>query len=331
MYRMWSEIISKALSKEVYNRREFRGKEIVYISGMGGSGIVGEYASKIIEESGLKDILVFSRRSSEISRSLLERSDKTFFILVSYSGNTGETLRVFRRIISVNTGVGVVTSGGILGEEALKRGIPMILIDKGLLPRVSFPMLLISVFKMIELLGVDLNKIYEEIRSAMKFMESYEHVAEEISFRILEALKSGMRIAIASTDRYQPLVERFATELAENSKILAERIVFPEAGHNFVETLEASKVYILYIEDPLDLESQLIGGFIEKISRRSESLKYDKLILPEGLGYTGRIIIGTYVGGLISAHLARGLGVDPVNTPIIKLYRDHVTEFYLTH
>ncbi|MEM0457892.1 MAG: SIS domain-containing protein [Sulfolobales archaeon] len=165
----------------------------------------------------------------------------------------------------------------------------------------------------------------------MKFMESYEHVAEEISFRILEALKSGMRIAIASTDRYQPLVERFATELAENSKILAERIVFPEAGHNFVETLEASKVYILYIEDPLDLESQLIGGFIEKISRRSESLKYDKLILPEGLGYTGRIIIGTYVGGLISAHLARGLGVDPVNTPIIKLYRDHVTEFYLTH
>ncbi|MEZ0290031.1 MAG: SIS domain-containing protein [Sulfolobales archaeon] len=331
LYHRWSEFLIDSLSLEVENVREFETKKIIYISGMGGSGIVGEYVARIVDEHFTKRFLVISKRSSDITNQVLELGRETFFIIVSYSGNTAETLRVFRKLTSKRLDIGVVTSGGVLGREAARDRLPMVIVRSGLIPRVSFPYLLVAVLKLIGLLGVNIDSILTMFKDTANIIRSFDSYAEDLSEKLFEAVRAGDRIVIVSSERYEPLVERFIAEYAENSKILLHRAVFPEAGHNIVETLRSAKTTLLYIEDSSDLENQVIEGFLQRLREREENIRIVRLELPANRSYLEKILVGTYIAGLSSSHLAERLEISPVETPSIKLYRDYVSEFYLTH
>ncbi len=332
-YLSWDKLIKESMNTEIVNKRTYSNKNIVYISGMGGSGIVGEYVSKIFGEKtyGFKSLIVISNRSSEVQSNILALCERLFSIAVSYSGNTGETICFLRKILSRNCDIGIVSSDGRIIEEAMKRSLPFFKVSQGYLPRVSLPMLLVGVFKLIELVGADLSVLYRDLEKFSFYISEYKDLSDEIVNEIYEKIKGGEKISIvfSSNNRYSPLIERFKSEFAENTKMYVESPILPEAGHNYVETLPRGYKLVYYISDPDDVENQMLLGFLKKLSMKHENIIIREIILPEREGYVTKIMVGSLVAGLVSTSLAEKLNINPSETPVIRLYREHSSEYYL--
>ncbi len=333
VYLSWDKMIRESINLEVINKRFYYNKDLVFISGMGGSGIIGEYVAKIFGDKtyDFKEPIVISNRSSEAPTNLVSRCDRILSIAVSYSGNTGETLCFLKKILSRNCDAGVVSSDGRLLEEAKKRSLPYYRVSQGYLPRASLPMLLVGVMKIIELLKIDLNKLYRDLERVSIYISEYRDLSNEIANELYEKISSNERVNIvfSSSNRYWPLIDRFKTEFAENTKLYVETPVLPEAGHNYVETLPRGNKYVYYISDPDDAENQMLLGFLKKLSQRYENITIKEIDLPDKEGFLTKIMIGSFVAGLISAILADKLNIEPSETPIIRLYREHSSEYYL--
>ena len=325
-------MIKDSLKQDAENKKIFENKDLVYISGMGGSGIVGEFVADIFSEDSYKlKTLVLANKSSEASHSILSMCHRTLSIAVSYSGNTGETMAFFKRIIKNQCDIGVVTSGGLLLNEALKRSVPLYRVAQGYPPRASLPMLLSGVLKIIELVRIDLGSVYSDLERASDILSSFNYVSRELAEEIYERITSSQRprIVVASSNRYKSLVERYQTEFAENSKLYIEAPVFPEAGHNYIETLRGGDAMIYYISDPDDIENQVILGFLKRLSQYNEKIYLREIELPEKERYATKLIVGAYVAGLLTAYLAERFNIDPAEIPVIKIYREHVSSYYL--
>ncbi|MGC9009092.1 MAG: SIS domain-containing protein [Sulfolobales archaeon] len=332
-YLSWDKMIRESINIEVVNKKFFSNKDLVYVSGMGGSGIVGEYVARIFGDKtyNFKEPIVLSNRSSETPINLLSKCDRALSIAVSYSGNTGETLCFLKKILSRNCDVGIVSSNGRLLEEAKKRSVPYYKVFQGYLPRASLPMLLVGVMKLIELLKIDLNRLYRDLERTISYMNEYKDLSNEIANELYEKIRSNERINIvfSSNNRYSPLIDRFKTEFAENTKLYVETPILPEAGHNYVETLPRGYKYVYYISDPDDAENQMLLGFLKKLSQRYENIVVNEIDLPEKEGYLTKIMIGSFIAGLVSVMLAEKLNIEASETPIIRLYREHSSEYYL--
>jgi len=333
VYRSWDEMIIKALELDIENKRNIYSKKIVYITGMGGSGIIGDFIRKIFEEEFDKQkIMILSGKHAYMPSYLKDFKKELFLIAVSYSGDTAETLRVYRRSRDENIERGVVTSGGALYEEASRDGAPIVKVEKGLLPRASLPYLFIGALKMIELLGLDMEVIKSSLKNLSKKVSELDPLSERVAEEVIEDIRNKRRIVFISTYKYDVVTERFRTEYAENLKYFVETAVFPEAGHNFIETLrEGLSTSIYYIHDPIDLESELVYGLLRKISEKTEDLRLIEIALPENESYISKMFAGAYIAGLSSSIAAERLGIDPSYTGNIKMYRDHVSEYYMTH
>ncbi|MCS7123502.1 MAG: hypothetical protein RMJ17_02945, partial [Candidatus Aenigmarchaeota archaeon] len=98
--------------------------------GMGGSGIVGDLMKVILEKNGYEVIVVKDEKLPEF----LNKKFKLF--IISYSGNTYETLKCFREAIEKGIkNIIVVTSNGKLEKLCDKYEFKKIKVRGGLLPR----------------------------------------------------------------------------------------------------------------------------------------------------------------------------------------------------
>ena len=91
----------------------------VVIGGMGGSAIAGDLVADLAALQRTVPVVV--ARSFHLPFALDRRS---LFISCSYSGNTRETLSLFRQAIADGAQVLAVTAGGTLAEEATEEQHP---------------------------------------------------------------------------------------------------------------------------------------------------------------------------------------------------------------
>lgn len=114
MYLNWAGQVKQAL--DYWGKYRVTGDfDEVVVIGMGGSGIVGDYLQLL---STLKKGIPVYTVKSHIAPSYID--ENTLVILVSYSGNTIETIKALRQVLSSRAKPVVVSSGGVLREEALK-------------------------------------------------------------------------------------------------------------------------------------------------------------------------------------------------------------------
>ena len=96
----------------------------VVIAGMGGSAIAGDLVADLASLQGRLPVTVV--REFEIPFSL---NPQTLMIACSYSGNTQETLAMFRHGLDMGATVMAATAGGTLAREAAERGVPTLFVD----------------------------------------------------------------------------------------------------------------------------------------------------------------------------------------------------------
>ena len=130
------------IGRKFVKKFEMEKPERVCICGMGGSGIAGDILAGALPD---KDIRVF--KGYELPK-YIGKGDLVF--AVSYSGNTEETLSIFREALSGGCEIIAITSGGELERECVKHSIDYVKIPKGIKPRFSLGYLLFPIIVILE-------------------------------------------------------------------------------------------------------------------------------------------------------------------------------------
>lgn len=225
---------------------------LVLLAGMGGSAISGDLIPDYL--NGELRIPFIVNRSYLLPEFVDENS---LVIISSYSGNTEETLSVFKEALKRKCKIAAITSGGEVKKICNEKKICCINIPSGYQPRYALGLSFFSQLKLLQQVGIIENQdnIVNQIISLWK-KKGEEYSIEENKALSLASELTGFLPIIYSDEKYTSAVGyRFKCQLNENSKLLAFSNVIPEMNHNEIigwETFEEKKMFtrVITISDP---------------------------------------------------------------------------------
>ncbi|MFX0182415.1 MAG: bifunctional phosphoglucose/phosphomannose isomerase [Candidatus Hodarchaeota archaeon] len=283
----------------------------VLICGMGGSAISGDYLQTYLEKVAPFPTIV--QRNYEIPDFV---SKDTVVILISYSGNTEETISCLIAAVKKSAKIIGLGSGGTLEKFFISHKLPFFQIPSGYQPRASFSLLFFPLLKILDslrLISFD-QSVLEEVISLFKElrhelnprMQSSENQAKQV------ALKLFKRIPIIWSP-FKCVAERMKCQLNENSKILALSEELPELNHNHIvgwESWTNENPFILIAfrfkaEHPnVKLRFEITKEIVEK---KVEIIE----LHAQGINLLSQLFSITYIGDYISMYLAILNDQDP--------------------
>lgn len=225
LYEGWraAEQALTSQSKQSFSR--------VIVIGMGGSGIAGQLLALISRR--FRGVPVEVVDSPEVPHTI---DATTLCIVCSYSGNTWETCAAFDALASFECTVIALASGGRLAAAAVARGVPLVALPAGHVPRNVLPWFLGGLMAVMDRYGL-ITQMQSVVRriSAHWDMVGAATYEKNTAAPFLSALKNepfchvwGVR---GDTDA---AAYRAQTQLNENSKMASVYSCFPELNHNLL-------------------------------------------------------------------------------------------------
>jgi glucose/mannose-6-phosphate isomerase len=292
--------------------------------GMGGSGISTDLARGMVEAE--TPALLSIVRSPDVPRAV---GPQSHVILVSYSGNTWETLRAYAVAGRVGAHRTVVTSGGALAERAAEDGVPILTVPPGLPPRAAVGHLLGG------LLGL-LDPWFPESNEA-RIARVADHVgallvgyARPRGPAAVIAEKIGPRLPfVYAESAFLALARRWKTQIEENAKRLAVFDEVPELFHNAIvgwdatPRSEASRCAVVLLE--WSEESPLVRKSLRYLERLVTGKGARVVRVP--LAHEDRLealVAGIALGDHVSLFLAERRKVDPLPVEAILRLKTNI-------
>ncbi|MEM1644667.1 MAG: bifunctional phosphoglucose/phosphomannose isomerase [Ignisphaera sp.] len=315
-YLQWYYYALEAFDYPLYNVINASNIEKIIVTGMGGSGIVGDMLTTIASEFSNIDIRVF--KDFYIPRNLI--NPNTYVLSISYSGNTLETISSTLITLERGAKVGVVASGGRLLDLAKSKSLPYVVIRSGLAPRLALPMMFIASIRLLKSCGLEVMSL-QMLRSSIEILNKVSE-ASSLAKDIADLLSRCSIPVIVTSTRYQALALRFKNELNENSKIPVKVEILPELFHNDIVGWEKSKVKdaAILIDSDLEYENKLIKFYDDYL--QSQGIKTINLKLSGNI--VERFLLGSLIAGLTSVYIAQFRGLDPLTTQSIYMYKNVV-------
>jgi glucose/mannose-6-phosphate isomerase len=241
--------------------------------------------------------------------------------IISYSGNTEESISAFLDGIKRGCKLIALSSNGILEKLSEKYNIPFIKIPAGYQPREAIAWLLFPIGKILEAQGLfklDIKEcltVLKKLSLKLTARSAKENPARKIALK----LNSLGKIPIIYGHTYLlPVAKRWATQLNENSKLIAFSSSFPEMTHNEIVGLNNNSHRDKFVHILLRAENEN-----KRLRKRIELTK--KLVLrnnleiyAEGKTTLAKILSLLYIGDFVSFYLAVLRKVDPVPVKIIE-------------
>ena len=321
---------TNALKMAQKTRVNYRKPEAVIVAGMGGSAIGGELLKDWARDKVNVPI--------EVNREYLlpaYADEKTLVFIISYSGETEESLSVFLDALRRRCMIFCISSGGSLIEFSKKLHVSHLQIPSGMPPRAALPYLFSPLPLILAKIGL-VSSVQPEFSKAIKTLEkvSYENspekaVDENFSKRLALGVCGTMPI-IYGFGFYRAVSQRFKQQFNENSKIPSKWDVFPELNHNEIVGWERadklatcfSTVFIRDEDEPeetrlrIEITKELIQKNVAKIFE-VWSLGESKL---------AKMLSTILIGDFTSVYLAVLRGVDPTPVRTISLLKDKMKQ-----
>ena len=283
----------------------------IVISGMGGSAIGGTLLRDWLSEESTLPIII-----SQNFRLPGFVDDDTLVIVVSYSGNTEETISAFKDALKRGSQVITLTSGGQLEKLSLAGDIPCVKLPTGMQPRAALYYQFICLAVIARNLSL-INDIGEDIDEAIEIMEKMrseltrDFPDRNIAKMLARDLKGYIPFVYGS-HLLRGVAYRYSTQFNENSKTPSYSGHFPEAFHNAVMISEApssllKKIRVLLLRDSGD-NAKKIALFKELLISRNVGILEVKA---RGKGKLARILSTLYLGDYISTYLGLLYQIDP--------------------
>jgi glucose/mannose-6-phosphate isomerase len=304
--------------------------ETIIVSGMGGSAIGGE----LLKDWARDKITVPIDVCREYS--LPAYADKnTLVVVVSYSGETEESLSVFLDAVKRKCKTVSVGSGGTLEEFSKKLGVPHLRVPSGMAPRATLPYLFTPLPMLLEKIGL-VSNVDPEISETIKVLKQIsnanrpEEPLKDNFAKTLAANVNGTAPVVYGFGFYRAVAQRLKTQFNENSKVPAKWEFFPELNHNEIVGWEGAKALakhfsVIFIRDKD--ESKAISQRItvtEELIRR-ESVKTFEV---HGVGKSrfAKMASIICIGDFVSVYLAVLRGIDPTPVRTISLLKERMKE-----
>lgn len=309
--------------------RDFQPKSVstpilnVLVCGLGGSAIGGDFV-RVWAGEQLKVPFVVNR-DYRVPGFV---GPWTVAIIISYSGNTEETLSTLRLCHSAGAQVFCISSGGELCRRAARDDLSLLQIPAGLPPRFAFPFMSVALLGLLGRLGIVANgepEIEQSIPFARERIEALvadrpaeENVAKKLAF----SLNGKIPLVYGSSRRLDVVAIRWANQFSENAKQMAFFNALPEMNHN----------EIMGWAHPATLIKDLVPIFLRdrgdhaKVQDRFEitrDLLQDRGLpalefWTEGESWLQRLWSLILLGDFASLYLAILNGEDPAPVPIIE-------------
>ncbi|HDN84152.1 MAG TPA: bifunctional phosphoglucose/phosphomannose isomerase [Candidatus Aerophobetes bacterium] len=308
------------MGKEIVLPSSFKDRTIekVLICGLGGSAIGGDILRTLFSS---QKVMITVNRNYHLPSFV---DSNTLLFIVSYSGNTEETLSCFKDAIKNKYLLFSISSGGELEKLSKENKVPHLRVPGGMPPRCAVGYITIPMIILLErVLNVELFDYGELVEVISMLSEKYSPDSKDNdNFVKSTAIKLKGKIPlIYGVDALTDVVaHRLKTQFNENSKIHAIWDVLPEMNHNEVVPWSGEGKVNLEIFFPIFIRDKKED---ERIARRIEITK--GLIEKKGVEFCEiwtkgdspltRIFSSIYTGDWISFYLALAQGVDP--TPIV--------------
>ncbi|MFW6111439.1 MAG: bifunctional phosphoglucose/phosphomannose isomerase [Candidatus Bipolaricaulota bacterium] len=297
----------------------------VVVTGMGGSGIVGDLLSRLV------DLPVDSNRGYRLPKRT--RSDD-LLIAISYSGNTEETLSALRDGLRRGMRVVCLSTGGKMEDFCRRELVPLVKFPTGHQPRASTGYMLFPLLKIFDKAGlagtVDLYGLIEKIRDLAETWNSGVETKDNPPKRLAREFEGKIPIIYGTKGNTEVVAYRWKTQINENAKQPAFWNLFPELNHNETvgyelgsELMEKGKVIVL--KNGMELERNRLRMEIMEELFSDEGIEYSVVKAPEGDKFT-RIIGQIYFGDYFSTYLALLNRVDPSPVRLIESFKSRLKE-----
>ena len=269
------------------------------LGGMGGSGMAGAVGASVLED----DRRLAVAWNHPAPPAWLDASDRA--IIISYSGNTWETGRLFEACMARSVHLCVITSGGKLGERCHQKAIPLFTVPEGMQPRAALPWLLTGVLRAVGECSDERIASAVAILQAERASPSSERdpvaIAEEMEGRLVVFLPIGPVMEIVA--------KRWRTQILENAKQSALVAPVPEACHNEVmgwSWLRDSEIPISFfiLSDPLrctGIWESVISALEQEAQHSGHRLHR---IAPHLSGGLAALLADLYLADRVSVELA---------------------------
>ncbi|NIO23021.1 MAG: bifunctional phosphoglucose/phosphomannose isomerase [Candidatus Aenigmarchaeota archaeon] len=259
------------IGKEFSKTLKLKKPKSVCICGMGGSAIAGDILRTWLRDH---DIRVFR------GHDLPGYVDKDSLVLISsYSGNTEETLSLFRQAVKRKLNMIGITSGGKLEKEFREEKTPFIKIPGGMQPRYAIAYLffpLLVVLRKIRFIreGSDLGRVVRNLKETRDELTPDVRTKDNPAKRIAIKLRRKIPL-IYGFGKFEAVALRAKAQFNENSKIHSFSDNFPELSHNAIVGWESPRnlskmLAVIFIRDrEEDREMQRRIEFTEDAVRNS--------------------------------------------------------------
>lgn len=311
----------------------YGGVKKVAVAGMGGSAIAGDI---------LKDWVGSEVRvSMEVCRGYhlpaYIDTDSLVFVM-SYSGDTEETLSCMVDAINRGCKIVSISSNGALRRATETLGLPFIQLPKMAAARASLPYLFAPIPQLLAKLGIlPSGKVDQNMKATVEVLNelAQEYAVEvpvEKNFAKQTAIKLYETVPIIySCNPYRSAALRFKDQVNENCKMPARFDVFPELNHNEIIGWEApneiTRRYSLILLRGVE-ELPEVRERIEVLNERIFTKKAKSMVEINAQGETklARIFSLIFTVDMISMYLAVLYNRDPMASEIFPLLKHDITE-----
>lgn len=300
-------------------KREYRH---ILVSGLGGSAIGGDVLRTYAQTQAAIPVVV--NRDYDLPAFI---GDQSLVLVVSYSGNTEETLGAYRQAREKGATLIVVTSGGKLADWARDDNVAVVIIPGGLSPRAATGYLFTPLALILQDLGImkgaeeDIKEVIEVLQAMRQAIGPDTPWEGNTARQIARDLKGRLPLIWGSTGHSEIAALRWKTQINENAKCPVFYNLFPELNHNEIVGFEVpeeilSYIVVVMLRDPedhiqvkkrMDISKQIIQDKVAKI------VEVDS----QGQGFLARFYSLAYLGDYVSFYLAEEYGINP--TPVASI------------
>ncbi len=299
----------------------------IVVAGMGGSAIGGDILRCLMLSQGQVPVIV--NRGYNIPAFV---DAQTLFLVVSYSGNTEETLSAYEQARQCQAQIVCFCSGGRLEEMAVQNEHPVFKIPGGLVPRAATGYLFAPLALLVEKAGL-LKGISEDLKETVDVL--YQLRAElnpEVT------MENNLALSLATRMRYSlPLIWgtesmtettafRWKAQINENAKCPAYYAVFPELNHNEIVGFEVPDKLIEQLFVVILRDSQDHPRVQKRIKITSDLIRTKVKELVEinsrGSSWLARFYSLVYIGDYTSTYLALEYDLDPIEIKAIDYLKN---------
>jgi glucose/mannose-6-phosphate isomerase len=298
----------------------------IIVAGMGGSAIGGE----LLKDWARDKITVPIEVNREYSLPAYAKKYTLVFI-VSYSGETEESLSVFLDAVKRKCMTVCISSGGKLLELAEKLKMPYLRVPSGIPPRAALPYLFLPMLIILEKIG-SVSDVDMEISEAVKILKqvcnlnSPEKPLNSNFSKELASKINGTVPVVYGFGIYRAVAQRYKQQFNENGKIPSKWESFPELDHNEIVGWEAAgglaryfSIIFIRDQDELDEMQQRIEATKELML--GKALKVFE-IWSMGKSKLAKMLSTILIGDFTSVYLAVLRGVDPMPVKTITLLKE---------